>query len=136
MERDLPHIIVSSVDVEKLHRLLDSLSDNFPGKDELEEELARAEIVEPNQMPENVVTMNSTVLFEILPNKKEFSLKLVFPGDTTWVANSISVFAPVGGALLGLSVGDTIEWPVPGKGNVQVHIKAVISQPEREGQLS
>jgi len=133
MQRNNPSVVISSADADKLRRLLDSISENtFPGKDELEEELARAEIVEPDQIPEHVVTMNSTVHFEILPSGKEFMLKLVFPGETSGISDSISIFAPVGGALLGLSVGDTIEWPIPGRGNIRVHIKAVISQPERE----
>jgi regulator of nucleoside diphosphate kinase len=61
-----PKLIISSLDAERLESLIDSLpGKSFPGKDELEHELARAEIVDPEDVPPTVVTMNSTVRFEI-----------------------------------------------------------------------
>lgn len=57
-------IVVTSRDLERLERLLESLPpDAFPGRPTLEAELERAEVVEPQQIPPNVVTMNSTVRF-------------------------------------------------------------------------
>ncbi|ACN16462.1 GreA2 [Desulforapulum autotrophicum HRM2] len=46
---------------------------------------------------------------------------------------TISILAPVGSALLGLSIGDKIEWPKPGGGNLKVRITEIIYQPERSG---
>ena len=61
-----PDIIISSLDAERIEALLDSLPDDaFPGKAELEAELARARIVAPREVPPTVVTMNSTVRFEV-----------------------------------------------------------------------
>ncbi|MDE2367311.1 MAG: nucleoside diphosphate kinase regulator, partial [Betaproteobacteria bacterium] len=57
-----PRVVLTSQDLDRLEALLESLPDNaFPGKDELRDELDRADIVEPEQIPPSVVTMNSTV---------------------------------------------------------------------------
>lgn len=130
-----PKIIISSLDAIRLEKLLESLSDSvFPGKDNLEAELARAEVVDPKEMPSTVVTMNSTVKFEIVSTSKDFYLTLVYPKDVDANGGTISILAPVGSALLGLSQGDEIEWPKPGGGVLHVRIKEVTYQPERSGE--
>ena len=93
----------------------------------------RAKIVKPEEIPPDVVTMNSTVLFRIEPSNKEFSLTLVYPNDYDLSADKISILAPVGSALLGLREGDTISWPKPGGGVLQVRVLKVVYQPERSG---
>lgn len=127
-----PKVIISSLDAERLEQLLETQS--FPGKDELEEELARAEIVDPREIPPDVVTMNSTVRFSMEGSSKDFLLTLVYPKDVNLDGGTISVFAPVGSALLGLSKGDEIEWPKPGGGALRVRIEEVVYQPERAGE--
>ena len=128
-------MIISSLDTERLERLIESLSDmSFPGKDNLEAELARAEIVEPEDVPATVVTMNSTVRFEVDSSNEKFCLTLVYPWNMDASGEKISILAPVGSALLGLSQGDEIEWPKPGGGMLRVRIKEVTYQPERSGE--
>lgn len=130
-----PRVIISSFDTERLEQLIESLSDmSFPGKDDLEVELARAEIVEPEDVPATVVTMNSTVRFEVDSSHEEFCLTLVYPWNVDTSGEKISILAPVGSALLGLSQGDEIEWPKPGGGMLRVRIKEVTYQPERSGE--
>lgn len=132
-----PDIVISSLDAERLERLLTSLPHaDFPGKDDLEEELARATIVAPDEVPPDVVTMNSTVRFRVDTAAEDFTLKLVYPQDSGKGSDSISILAPVGSALLGLTQGDEIDWPRPGKGTVRVRIEEVTSQPERTGTSS
>ena len=129
-----PKIVLSSLDADRLATLLDSLPDRaFPGREELEAELARAEIVPPQEMPPTVVTMNSTVKFSIQSSSKEFFLTLVYPKDVDPKGGTISILAPVGSALLGLSKGDEIEWPNPGGRTLHVRIEDVLYQPERAG---
>ena len=102
-----PQIVLTSQDLERLENLLESLPSNaFPGKEELRNELDRAEIVEPDQIPPSVVTMNSTVRFRIDPSGEDFCLTLVYPKDVDGSGDKISILAPVGSALLGLSTGD------------------------------
>lgn len=130
-----PNIVVSSLDADRLENLLESLPPGaFPGKDDLEAELARADIVEPRAVPSAVVTMNSTVRFQVESSSETFALTLVYPRDMDSSSSKISILAPVGSALLGLSQGDEIEWPKPGGGNLRVRIDEVLYQPERSGE--
>lgn len=130
-----PKLIISSLDAERLEKLIDALPDAaFPGKKDLEGELARAQIVQPKDVPPTVVTMNSTVRFAVESSQEEFQLTLVYPKDIDTSGEKISILAPVGSALLGLSQGDEIEWPKPGGGVLRVRIKEVTYQPERAGE--
>jgi regulator of nucleoside diphosphate kinase len=101
----------------------------------LRDELDRAEIVEPEQIPPSVVTMNSTVRFRIESSGEDYCLTLVYPKDVDASGDKISILAPVGSALLGLSTGDEIEWPRPGGGTIKLRIVKVVYQPEREGKF-
>jgi regulator of nucleoside diphosphate kinase len=131
-----PEIIISSLDADRLYDLIESLPNSgLVGVDELEKELARASIVEPSEVPPTIVTMNSTVKFSVESSKDEFLLTLVYPKDIDSSGQKISILAPVGSALLGLSQGDNIEWPKPGGGIIKVIIKEITYQPEREGEL-
>lgn len=131
-----PGIVVSSRDMDRLEALLDSLPDqSIPGVNALRDELDRAEVVEPADVPPTLVTMNSTVRFRMASSEKDFSLTLVYPRDVDGSAGKLSILAPVGSALLGLSVGDEIEWPRPGGGSMKLTIAEVLYQPEREGNL-
>ena len=131
-----PEIIISSLDADRLYALMESLPANsFAGEKELEAELGRANIVEPHEVPATVETMNSTVNFVVESTGEEFTLTLVYPKNIDSSGNKISILAPVGSALLGLSQGDQIEWPKPGGGLITVTIKEVTYQPERAGEL-
>ena len=129
-----PEIILSSLDADRLYALLESLPKNsLPGIEELEQELNRAEIVEPKKMPQDIVTMNSIVRFFVESTKQEFELTLVYPKDMDSIGKNISILAPVGSAMLGLAIGDEIEWPKPGGGTLKVRITEILYQPERSG---
>lgn len=130
-----PEITISSLDVDRLYELIESLPANLLGVNELEAELARANIVQPGDIPPTIVTMNSTVKFAVESSQDEFVLTLVYPKDIDSSGTKISILAPVGSALLGLSQGDEIEWPKPGGGLIKVIIKEITYQPERAGEL-
>ena len=131
-----PPITLSSLDLDRIEALLAAIpSSALAGKAELQAELDRADVLPPEQMPPTVVTMNSTVKFSIVETGKEFCLTLVYPRDMDGSADLISIFAPVGGALLGLSVGDQLAWPGPGGKAMTVRVTEVIYQPERAGEM-
>lgn len=131
-----PHLILSSLDVDRLEALLAQMSPGaFPGKNDLEAEIARADIVEAGDIPPDVVTMNSTVTFDMAESGKQFQLTLVYPKDLDGSADKVSVFAPVGSSLLGLSIGDELVWPSVGGKNMTVHVTGIVYQPERAGEL-
>ncbi|MCC6341480.1 MAG: nucleoside diphosphate kinase regulator [Bryobacterales bacterium] len=99
--------------------------------DMLEQELDRAEIVEPDAVPRDVVTMNSEVRVKDLDTGEARTYRLVFPSQAR-TGNSISVLAPVGTAMLGYRAGDVIEWRVP-KGIRRLEVLEVLYQPEAAG---
>ena len=116
-------------------RLLESKT--IPERDkenlaELEQELMRAEIVSPKEIPQDVITMNSTVRLKDLDTEKEMIYTVVFPSDADVAQNKISVLAPIGTALIGYRVGDIITWKVPA-GLRKLRVEEIICQPEAAG---
>ncbi len=100
---------------------------------QLEAELDNAEIVEADQIPGDVITMNSEVLLEDLDSGEKKTYRLVFPSQVGAVKNGISILAPIGTGLLGYSVGDTIEWKVP-RGIRRFKVLNILYQPEAAAQ--
>lgn len=130
-----PPITVSSLDVVRLERLLESGAyRNLPRMDALRSELDRATVVEPAQIPPGVVTMNSTVRFVDDASQSKFELTLVYP-ENGGASDKVSILAPVGSALLGLSVGQSIFWQVLGGRRLQLRVLEVVHQPEAAGQF-
>jgi regulator of nucleoside diphosphate kinase len=125
-----PEITVSTADLDRLEGLLGELRAGAPEiADGLRSELDRARIVEPDEVPKDVVTMNSTVRFVDEESGKEFERTLCYPGEATGGVDKVSILAPLGSALLGLSVGQRIDWPVPGGRTAHIRILEVVSQP-------
>lgn len=123
-------ITVSEVDYERIDALLDKAGDSVPGIRELRAELERADVVASEQMPADVVTMNSTVVFENIDTGKRFELALVYPHDMDATPGKVSILAPVGSALLGLAVDQMIQWQVPGGNTLKLRVLEVRDQPE------
>jgi len=98
----------------------------------LEAELDRAEIVDPKQIPADVVTMRSKVRLKDLISGEANTYSLVFPTEANFSEGKISILAPIGTAILGYKRGDTIEWPVPA-GVRRLRVDAVLYQPEAAG---
>jgi regulator of nucleoside diphosphate kinase len=98
----------------------------------LERELDRAVEVSSRKVPANVVTMNSEVQVTDLDSKKTMTIRLVFPADADFERGKISILAPIGTALIGYKVGDTVEWTVPA-GTRRLHIDRILYQPEAAG---
>ncbi|MEQ3637335.1 nucleoside diphosphate kinase regulator [Alcanivorax sp.] len=126
----LPVITVSRLDVARLEALLSDVDGEVA--DGLEEELLRATVVEPKDMPADVVTMNSRIRCREQARGREMCLTLVYPHDTG--PQRVSILAPVGAALLGLSVGQSIDWPAPNGKTLKLEILAVEYQPQANGE--
>ncbi|MDR9440644.1 MAG: nucleoside diphosphate kinase regulator [Halomonas sp.] len=128
-------IIIYRLDAERLQRLIDEADDNdLAVARSLEEELARGEVVDPEQIPGDVVSMCSQVQFTDLDRDRQIIRALVYPHALATTEDGISGMAPVGAALIGLRIGDTINWPLPGGHEAQLRIDAILWPPEREGQ--
>lgn len=128
-----PKIIISEQDLNRLETMLDHQMKLSPTMKHLEDELARADVVLPQDVPANVVTMNAKVKITIAPSLESSEITLVYPHDFTGAAGQVNVIAPIGAAILGLAEGQQIEWPQPNGQMMKVKIDAVIFQPEREG---
>ncbi|WP_256081891.1 nucleoside diphosphate kinase regulator [Massilia sp. YIM B04103] len=129
-----PQITISSLDAERLEDLIGALRPDDATGQALLDELARADIVAPEDMPSDVVTMHSTVRFAIAGSGEVRSLTLAYPKDMAQLPDGISILSPIGAALLGLSVGDTIDWPHPDGQLLKVRLLEVVYQPERAGE--
>ncbi len=101
----------------------------------LGEELKRARRVASEEIPAEVVTMNSSVLLRDLKSGNDLEITLVYPKDADVNARKISILAPVGTAIIGCREGDEIEWPVP-SGTINYKIEKVTFQPEAAGNFS
>jgi len=119
----------------RITALLDKMPNIAAELVELEAELDRATVLEPEQMPDNVVTMNSTVEFKFSGEDRTMTKTLVYPSELK-SSDDISIFAPVGSALIGLSVGQKLDWPMPNNQVKTIEIVDITYQPERCGALN
>lgn len=124
---DASAIYLSEHDVARLRALIEQYAAgrDAAAAEQLEAELERAVILPGNALPRDLVTMHSRVLFEDETGARR-ELQLVYPSEADPSCGRISVLAPVGTALLGLSVGQTIDWPLPSGRNAEITIVAVV----------
>jgi regulator of nucleoside diphosphate kinase len=128
-------LIVTETDMERLRHVIDHHDGGRAAElaEMLDLELSRARVVASETVPANVVTMNSTVIFEDEETGEQRQVTLVYPRDARSEEGRISVLAPMGSALIGLSVGQSISWPMPGGRTRRVRVIAVPYQPEAAG---
>jgi len=132
-------IIITAEDHQELESLVNSdvvrLVSGSDRLNELQVELRRAQVVPKDQVPPDVVTMNSTVLLRDLDTNEVDTYMLVYP-DRADIANQrLSVLAPIGIAILGYRVGDEFSWQVPA-GWRRLRVEQVIIQPERDHEFN
>ena len=129
-----PAIIINEFDAERIDRLLEQPAyANSPVANALNDELDRAQMCAPEDMPHDVVSMNSQVRFRDLTTGEERVRTLVFPAQMTDSSSQLSVMAPVGAALLGLRTGSTIHWELPGGASTHLEVLELLYQPEAAG---
>lgn len=135
-----PEIVLSSLDVARIEAIIDQ-TPAAPLASQLEAELARGRVVSPQEIPDDVVTMNSRVCFCLKENGREFEKVLCYPADADKIVDGLSILTPVGSSLLGLRVGQTmrvlgqvIAAPLAGETKLSdVRVTAIQYQPERAG---
>ena len=134
IQPEVPPLLISRLDCERIEALLDSPAAQSVDTSALRAELDRAHVIEPAQVPPDVITMNSTARFAIAGGAGVREATLVYPRDADGRADKVSILAPVGSALLGLRVGDSIRWPVPG-GDLDLCVLSIHYQPEAAGEF-
>ena len=128
-------IHITEQDQQKLRELIRDIPPHSGLRAELTqliEELDRAVIVGPEEIPHDVVTMNSRIDVEDIDTGEMLSLSLVYPADANLEERKISIFSPIGTAVIGYRIGDVIEWSVP-SGIRKLKIKDIQYQPEAAG---
>jgi regulator of nucleoside diphosphate kinase len=123
-----PSIYLTQEDLDLLSQLLEA--NRGGGLEKLEGELARAVVVPKDRIPKDVVTMNSRVVFENETTGERREVTLVYPREADIDAGKISILVPVGTALLGLRVGQSIDWELPSGARQRYRVVAVPYQPE------
>jgi regulator of nucleoside diphosphate kinase len=131
--RDQRPIVVTRPDLERLRILIETARARRRWEEmhllALADELESAEVVEPDCVPPDVVTMRSRVRVLDMVSGKKATYTICYPTEANFEAGRLSVLAPIGTALLGYREGDVIEWPVPGGVRV-LKIEKLEHQPE------
>jgi regulator of nucleoside diphosphate kinase len=131
--RDQRPIVVTRPDHERLRLLIGTARLRRRWEElhliALAEELEEAEVVEPERVPPDVVTMRSRVRVLDMVSGEIATYTLSYPVEADFSAGRLSVLAPIGTALLGYREGDVVEWPVPGGVRV-LKIEKLLHQPE------
>ncbi|MFC2188659.1 nucleoside diphosphate kinase regulator [Peijinzhouia sedimentorum] len=132
----MDRIILNRLDYARIKKCISDArnfnSINKAEADKLMMELDSATIVEPKDIPSNVVTMNSIVKLSFLNNNKQIQFQIVYPDQANLKENKISIFSPIATALIGYRDKDEIEWIVP-SGLTKLRIDEIVYQPEAAG---
>jgi len=131
MERH--NLLITRENMDLLKRLLES-SGSVLAKDRehfetLEQQLERAQVVGRDQIPPDVVTINSRVTIMHLDAGRANTYTLVLPSEADLAKGRISVLAPIGTALIGCRAGDSVDVEVPG-GSKRLRVEEIRYQPE------
>jgi regulator of nucleoside diphosphate kinase len=131
-------IIISRIDHSRILKCIDiARTQNTIEANEAENllnELHSASVVEPHEVPDDVVTMNSIVRISFLNTGKAVQFQIVYPDEANIRDKKISIFSPVATALIGYRVTDEIEWMVP-SGLTKIRIDEIVYHPEAAGRF-
>ncbi|EKS41072.1 nucleoside diphosphate kinase regulator [Afipia broomeae] len=115
LQPELPPISLRMCDANRLRNIAEAASEKYPQTTEfLAREIERAEILPDARLLPGLVTMDSEVTFRDDISLQERAVTLVYPEAADVDAGRISILTPIGAALIGLSVGQTIEFQTPG----------------------
>lgn len=130
------NIFITDFDMKRFSWLIsNSYRFSNPDKEylqELQNELLKAVVVQPQEIPSDVVTMSSSVRIRYLDTNEEKTFTLVFPFDADLSHDKMSVLAPLGLAVIGSRIGDEVEWDNAGEKR-KIRIEEIIYQPEAAG---
>jgi len=129
-------MILSEYDFLRLKGILERLRES-PRADHrqlavLEAKLAAATVMSPEFVPDNAVTLNSKVRYTNLDTGEERVYTIVFPAEADIEREKVSVFSPIGTALIGAAAGDVVECQAP-LGVSRLRVEEVLFQPEAAG---
>lgn len=126
------NILLTAADLERLNKNLAVFMEQSTGKESpriqhLARLLQQAQVVSPEAMPADVVTMHSKVVLESSDNGSRLECTLVYPSQSNAYEGKVSVLSAMGLALLGSRLGDDIVWEGP-RGLRSYHLIAIPEQ--------
>ena len=126
--------IISTYDRTRLQEVIDTMKaqsgkQEWARGDALQDKLNASNVVEPADVPPDVITMNSIARVRDNESNQEGVYNLVFPSDSKPLEGRVSVLSSLGLALFGSRVGQVIEWNTP-KGTRHLDVIGLINQPE------
>ena len=130
-------IVITAADFDRLHGLVESPRYRTTHADllhTLKEELDRGEVVRPDRVPKNVVTMRSMMRICDLDDNQRETYTLVYPDEADIISGKLSVLAPLGTALLGTRAGQVVSFDAPA-GQRRLKVEKILYQPEAAGDL-
>ncbi|QNK61526.1 GreA/GreB family elongation factor [Pedobacter sp. PAMC26386] len=104
-------IVKKELDLLKKHLKDSNLSEY--NKNQLLAELGSAKVVKEDELPEDAVCIGSEVEIQEVVSEKKYTFQIVLPAEANMKENKMSVFAPIGTALLGYRVGAQVQWEMP-----------------------
>jgi regulator of nucleoside diphosphate kinase len=130
-----PAIILGNADLARLRAIVERHLDgpDRVAAEQLGAELDRAIVVPQTEVPPEIVTMDSRIVFRDAGTGRSRVITLCHPGEADPANGRISILAPVATALLGLGVGESIDWPMPDGKTARLQITSVLYQPEAAG---
>lgn len=96
--------------VKNLHGMQVNEKENFR---KLSIELAKAKVIDGEDLSEDIVRIDSIVVIKDVETKKEMKITIVLPPLADIKQRKISVLAPIGTALIGFRKGQEVSWEVP-----------------------
>tara|TARA_R110002167_G_scaffold267993_1_gene474594 strand:+ start:384 stop:827 length:444 start_codon:yes stop_codon:yes gene_type:complete len=127
------HIVITAEDHQRLLQLLQREFKEITGCTshlyDMLKELHRASVVDPADVSRDVVTMDSVIELTDLDTNESEIFTLVYPDSENVKENMLSVFAPIGTAILGYHIGDFVSWAIP-IGLRRMKIESILYQPE------
>lgn len=111
METEQLMIVKKELELLKKHLKDSNLSDY--NKQRLLDELKLAKVMKEEELPDDAICIDSSVNIQEVISGQKFNFQIVLPSEANMKLNKISVFAPIGIALLGYRVGSKVQWEMP-----------------------
>ncbi len=109
-DTSLPQITLGAADFSRLDQLASAAEYKLPEvASYLGQELERARVVPTREVATDVVIMGARVVFDDDQGERH-DVILVYPEEADMEKGRLSVLTPVGAALIGLKVGQSIRW--------------------------
>lgn len=121
--------MLTELDHARLVKLLDKTGQH-PA---LEALLGSTELICSREAPADIVTMYSQLMLVDARSGERRKLTLCYPDDAEPAAGFVSVLSPVGISLIGLRLGATASWTLPGGSQVVARVEEILFQPEASG---